>query len=90
MAISICRQSHYSFKKNEVFIAESTNTAQGQTTVPADIRQAIGGVPGIRLVWNVLSDGGIAVRVKNKSLMALKDMITPPRGNRIAITDIQP
>lgn len=71
-------------------MAESTITAQGQTTVPADIRQAIGGVPGTRLVCNVLSDERIVVRVKNKSVMALKDMITPPRGNRIAITDMHP
>ena len=46
-------------------MSESTITAKGQTTVPADIRQTIGGVSGTRLVWHVLSDGLLFVRVKN-------------------------
>ena len=48
-------------------MTESTITAKGQTTVPADIRQSIGGTPGTRLVWHVLTDGRLFVRVKNKS-----------------------
>lgn len=36
-------------------MAESTITSKGQTTVPADVRASIGGVPGTRLVWTVLS-----------------------------------
>lgn len=47
-------------------MTESTITAKGQTTVPAEIRQAIGGVPGTRLVWHVLADGRLSVRVKTK------------------------
>ncbi len=37
---------------------ESTITAKGQTTVPAQIRERIGAAPGIRLVWHVMPDGG--------------------------------
>jgi|GEM_PF-3529729 len=60
-------------------MTESTINAKGQTTVPADIRKSIGGTPGTRLVWHVLSDGRLFVRVKNKSLDA-SNMLTPPKG----------
>ncbi len=71
-------------------MTESTITAKGQTTVPADIRQIIGGVPGTRLVWHVLSDGRLFVRVKNKSVMNLKGMLTPTEVKHVAIEDMRP
>lgn len=60
-------------------MTESTINAKGQTTVPADIRQSIGGTPGTRLMWCVLSDGRLFVRVKNKSLLDASNMLTHPR-----------
>jgi antitoxin PrlF len=71
-------------------MTESTITAKGQTTVPADIRQAIGGAPGTRLVWHVLNDGRLLVRVKNKSVLDLIGMLTPPKGKHVAIEDMKP
>ena len=71
-------------------MSESTITAKGQTIVPADIRQAIGGAPGTRLVWHALNDGRLFVRVKNKSVLAMKGMLTPPKGKRVAIEDMKP
>lgn len=71
-------------------MTESTITAKGQTTVPADIRQIIGGVPGTRLVWHVLSDGRLFVRVKNKSVMNLKGMLTPTEVKHVSIEDMRP
>lgn len=71
-------------------MTESTITAKGQTTVPADIRQVIGGVPGTRLVWHALNDGRLLVRVKNKSVLGLKGMVTPPKGKHVAIEDMKP
>jgi AbrB family looped-hinge helix DNA binding protein len=46
---------------------QSTISAKGQTTVPAHIRQAIGAAPGTRLVWHVLNDGRLFVRVLSNS-----------------------
>lgn len=40
---------------------ESTISAKGQMTAPVEIRQAIGGAPGTRLIWQVLSSGHLAV-----------------------------
>ena len=70
-------------------MTESTITAKGQTTVPADIRQAIGGAPGTRLVWHALNDGRLFVRVKNKSILDLKGRFTPPKGKHVAIEDLR-
>jgi antitoxin PrlF len=71
-------------------MTESTITAKGQTTVPADIRQVIGGAPGTRLVWHVLNDGRLLVRVKNRSVLDLKGMLAPPKGRHVSIEDMKP
>lgn len=71
-------------------MTESTITAKGQTTVPADIRQAIGGAPGTRLVWHALNDGRLFVRVKNRSVLDMKGMLTPPKGKHVPIEDMAP
>lgn len=44
--------------------------------------QAIGVVPGTRLVWQALKDGRLHVRVKNKSLLDLKGMLIPQRESK--------
>lgn len=69
---------------------ESTLTAKGQTTVPADIRQAIGGAPGTRLVWHVLSDGRLFVRVKNKTAADVKGILKSSKDKRLSIEQMRP
>ena len=71
-------------------MTESTIKAKGQTTVPADIRQSIGGVPGTRLVWHYLADGRLFVRVKNKSVLSLKGALQVPKGKRVSIEEMRP
>jgi antitoxin PrlF len=70
-------------------MTESTITAKGQTTVPADIRGLIGAGAGTRLVWHVLQDGRLFVRAKSKSILDLKGMLTPPKGKRLSIKDMK-
>ena len=36
------------------------------------------------------NDGRLFVRVKNKSVLAMKGMLTPPKGKRVAIEDMKP
>lgn len=69
---------------------ESTITAKGQTTVPSEIRQAIGGVPGTRLVWHVLAGGRLIVRVKNKTVGDVKGIAKPPEGVRLSVDEMRP
>lgn len=71
-------------------MAESTITAKGQTTVPQQIREAIGAAPGTKLVWHLLPDGSLIVRAKTRSLLDLAGTLKPPRGKHVAIEDMNP
>ena len=66
-------------------MADSTITSKGQTTVPLQIRNAIGAVPGTRLVWHVLPDGGMIVRAKTASILDLAGMLKAPNGKRVPV-----
>lgn len=50
---------------------ESTLTAKGQTTVPAQIRAALHAEPGTRLEWHIAPDSSVIVRAKTKSILEL-------------------
>jgi bifunctional DNA-binding transcriptional regulator/antitoxin component of YhaV-PrlF toxin-antitoxin module len=71
-------------------MTESTITAKGQTTVPANIRQTIGSVPGTRLVWHVLSNGRVFVRAKIKTVADVKGMVKLPKGKRLSVEEMRP
>ncbi|ODS97936.1 MAG: AbrB family transcriptional regulator [Lautropia sp. SCN 69-89] len=66
-------------------MAESTITAKGQTTVPAQVREQIGAVPGTRLVWHVMPDGSVIVRAKTKSILDLAGILKPPKGKHVPV-----
>jgi AbrB family looped-hinge helix DNA binding protein len=69
---------------------ESTITAKGQTTVPADVRAMVDAQPGTRLVWSVMPDGTIIVRAKTRSVLELAGLLKAPKGKRVAIEDMNP
>lgn len=69
-------------------MTESTITAKGQTTVPADVRAMISAKPGTRLVWSVTPDGTIIVRAKTKSILDMAGMLKPPRGKHVKVDDM--
>jgi len=69
-------------------MAESTLTAKGQTTVPAQVRAMLGAVPGTRFVWHVLPDGSIIVRAKTRSILDLAGTLKVPRGKHVAVEDM--
>ncbi len=71
-------------------MTESTITAKGQTTVPADIRALVQAKPGTRLVWSVLEDGTILVRAKSQSILAMAGMFKAPKGRTVSIEDMNP
>ncbi|MDE2120870.1 MAG: type II toxin-antitoxin system PrlF family antitoxin [Betaproteobacteria bacterium] len=71
-------------------MAESTITAKGQTTVPADIRAVMHAKPGTRLVWSAMPDGTIIVRAKTQSIRDMAGMLKAPKGKRITIDDMNP
>jgi antitoxin PrlF len=61
-------------------MAESTLTAKGQTTVPAEVRQLVQAGAGTRLVWSVMPDGTIIVRAKTKRLLDLAGSLAAHAG----------
>ena len=69
---------------------ESTVTAKGQTTVPADVRALVHASPGTRLVWSVTPDGTIIVRAKTKSILDMAGMLKAPKGKHVAVEDMNP
>ncbi len=71
-------------------MSESTLTAKGQTTVPAEVRALVNAKPGTRLVWSVMPDGTIIVRAKKKSILDLAGMLKAPHDKRIDIDDMNP
>jgi antitoxin PrlF len=50
---------------------ESTLTSKGQTTIPKDIRDSLGIKTGDRMMFTLMPDGTVLLRVKNKSIMNL-------------------
>lgn len=64
---------------------ESTLTSKGQTTVPQAIRTALAAVPGTRLVWHLLPDGRISVRMKSRSVLDLGGIVKPARSRRVTV-----
>jgi len=71
-------------------MAESTITAKGQTTVPADIRALVDAQPGTRLVWSAMPDGTIIVRAKTRSIIDLASMLKAPKGKHVSIDEMNP
>jgi AbrB family looped-hinge helix DNA binding protein len=69
-------------------MTESTITAKGQTTVPAQVREQIGAAPGTRLVWHVMPDGSVIVRAKTKSVLDLAGMLEAPKGKHVSIEEM--
>jgi len=71
-------------------MSESTVTAKGQTTVPAEVRARVNATAGTRLVWSVTPDGTIIVRAKSKSLLDMAGMLKAPAGKRVSIAAMNP
>ncbi len=71
-------------------MAESTITAKGQTTVPADIRAQLEAGPGTRLVWSVMPDGTLIVRAKSRSLLDLSGTLKATKARRTRVEDMNP
>ena len=69
-------------------MSESTVTAKGQTTVPAEVREQVGATPGTRLVWHVMPDGSIIVRAKTKSILDLAGVLKASRGKHVTVEDM--
>lgn len=69
---------------------ESTLTSKGQTTVPADIRERLGLVAGVRLVWHPMPDGSVKVRAKSGSILDLDGRLARPGQATVPLDAMDP
>jgi len=91
MAVEPLPQIHYNLLIcKDPAMSESTVTAKGQTTVPAEVRDCIGACAGTRLVWHPLPDGSVLVRAKSKSILDLAGTMKPPSGKHLRTADMDP
>ena len=71
-------------------MSEATMTSKGQITIPAAIRTALGLRAGERVVFTQLDDGTTVMRAKTRSVLELRGLLKPLRGNRrkVAVEDM--
>jgi AbrB family looped-hinge helix DNA binding protein len=60
---------------------DATLTSKGQTTIPKDIRDSLGMKSGDRIMFTLMPDGTVLMRLKNKSVMSLAGSLRK-RGRR--------
>ena len=68
----------------------STLTSKGQTTIPQEIREAVGLQTGAKLNWSVTPDGVLIVRAKTQSIDSLAGSLKAQDGKKISIQDMNP
>ncbi len=86
---SFCRNDNSSMSQDR-FRLESTLTATGQTTVPQKIRESLGAGVGTKLIWHVSPGGGVIVRAKTQSVLAMKGVLKSSRQEPVAVEDMNP
>ena len=71
-------------------MSHSTLTSKGQTTIPQEIREAVGLQTGAKLNWSVTPDGVLIVRAKTQSIESLAGSLKTQVGKKISIHDMNP
>lgn len=67
-------------------VGGSTATSKGQTTIPKQVREAMGIKDGTPLTWT-LENGELTVRAKTKRLEDFVPMV-PPNGAHATVEDM--
>ncbi len=65
-------------------MSNATLTSKGQTTIPKEIRDSLGLKPKDQLNFTQMPNGTVIMRVKNKSILDLADIIKY-KGRKIPI-----
>ena len=71
-------------------MSHSTLTSKGQTTIPQEIREAVGLQTGAKLNWSVTPDGVLIVRAKTQSIESLAGLLKSQDGKKISIQSMNP
>ena len=74
---------NYLESKETAAVSTSTLTSKGQTTIPQEVRSAVGLKPGDQIHYTVFADGTILMRAKTRHI---RDIARPaPRGKKVAV-----
>ena len=65
--------------------SDATLTSKGQTTIPKEIRDALGLQPGDRMTFTLMPDKTVVMRVKTKSVMDLAGILRKKGRKPLAI-----
>ena len=65
---------------------DATLTSKGQTTIPKSIRDSLGMKSGDRIMFTLMPDGTVLMRLKNKSVMSLAGSLRK-KGRRAISVD---
>jgi AbrB family looped-hinge helix DNA binding protein len=71
-------------------MSHSTLTSKGQTTIPQEIREAVGLQTGAKLNWSVTPNGVLIVRAKTQSIESLAGSLKTQDSKKISIQDMNP
>ena len=67
---------------------DATLTSKGQTTIPKQVRDALGMRAGDRITFTLLADGVVLMRVKNKSVMMAAGSLRKQGRKALAIEQL--
>lgn len=67
---------------------DATLTSKGQTTIPKQVRDALGMRAGDRITFTLLADGAVLMRVKNKSVMTVAGSLRKQGRKALAIEQL--
>ena len=65
--------------------SDATLTSKGQTTIPKEIRDSLGLQPGDRMIFTLMPNGTVVLRVKTKSVMDLAGLLRKKGRKPVAI-----
>ena len=67
---------------------ESTLTAKGQTTVPKEVRRALGAKPGDRLRYLVLDDGEVRI-LRARPVIGMSGLLSRDGQGAVSLDDME-
>jgi AbrB family looped-hinge helix DNA binding protein len=70
-------------------MSTATLTSKGQTTIPKDIRDALGLKPKDRIHYTLMHDGTVIMRAKTRSIVELKGVLYDPERKPLTIEQMQ-
>ena len=70
-------------------MSSATLTSKGQTTIPKDIRDALGLKPKDRIHYTLMPDGTVIMRAKTRSILELQGLLHDPERKTVTIEEMR-